>query len=365
MSSVVQDLHRRGLLHKSPPPKFLPMNMAYETIMGSEAYGVSSGSSDVDVYGFCFPEKEMIFPHLAGFIPDFGTHPPKFEVWQHHHAMDPDRGKEYDLAIYGIVKYFQLCMDCNPNMIDSLFTPRRCVLHTTSVGERVRENRKLFLSQRAWHKFKGYAHSQMHKIDIKRSASDAAPMIRDLQEFEWGADIPNTTTFAEVEAEFKAPTGKFPKIDGQKLEWYYQHYLALVEKNKRLEGVKRFGFDVKFAYHVVRLMNEAKQILVEHDLDLERNSEQLKSIRRGEWSYQRILEYFQAEERALEETCSRSTLRWGPDEAALTELLLSCIESHYGTVSKAVVRGVDVDRLIREMQDVIDKFSPKGDTHGA
>ena len=50
--------------------------------------------------------------------------------------------------------------------------------------------------------------------------------------------------------------------------------------------------DVKFLYHVVRLLNEAEQILMEGDLDLERNREQLKSIRKGEWTFDQIVKYF-------------------------------------------------------------------------
>ena len=53
--------------------------------MGSMAYGVSSDSSDMDVYGFCVPEKETVFPHLRGEIPGFGTPQPRFEQWQEHH----------------------------------------------------------------------------------------------------------------------------------------------------------------------------------------------------------------------------------------------------------------------------------------
>jgi hypothetical protein len=39
---------------------------------------------------------------------------------------------------------------------------------------------------------------------------------------------------------------------------------------------------VKFAYHVIRLLGEAEQILLEGDIDLRRNSAQLKAIRRGD-----------------------------------------------------------------------------------
>ena len=65
-----------------------------------------------------------------------------------------------------------------------------------------------------------------------------------------------------------------------------------VPKGGRQKIIEEFGYDVKFAYHVVRLLNEVEQILVEEDLDLARNKEQLKAIRRGEWSQQAVEDYF-------------------------------------------------------------------------
>ena len=64
------------------PPSWLPNNLCFETVMGSAAYGVSSDESDVDVYGICLPPKELVFPHLAGEIPGFGTQLKRFEQWQ-------------------------------------------------------------------------------------------------------------------------------------------------------------------------------------------------------------------------------------------------------------------------------------------
>ena len=125
-------------------------------------------------------------------------------------------------------------MDNNPNMIDSLFTPRTCVLSCSKIGEMVRENRKLFLHKGSWHKFKGYAYSQMNKMRVKDPDQDS----------------------------------------------------------RRYEMVQKYGYDVKFAYHIVRLLDEVEQIMTEGDIDLMRNREQLKSIRRGEWEIEDIEEYF-------------------------------------------------------------------------
>ena len=163
-----QRLTDRGLIK---PPRWLPGNVQYETIMGSVAYGVSSDTSDVDVYGWAIPPKDDLFPHLRGEVPGFGTPRPRFEQYEEHHVQDYDalagRGRTYDLTIYGIVKFFNLAMENNPNIIDSLFTPVNCVLHSTRVGNLVREHRRLFLHKGAWPKFKGYAYSQLHKLTNK------------------------------------------------------------------------------------------------------------------------------------------------------------------------------------------------------
>lgn len=70
---------------KLNPPGWMSDNLCYETMMGSVAYGVSSDTSDTDVYGICVPPKHMVFPHLAGEIHGFGTQIKRFETWQEHH----------------------------------------------------------------------------------------------------------------------------------------------------------------------------------------------------------------------------------------------------------------------------------------
>lgn len=194
---LLKRLNKLGLL--TTLPKFLLDNTMYATYMGSVAYGVSNLGSDVDVYGFCLPPKESIFPHLAGEIPGFGSQVQRFEQWQQHHINDKSSEKEYDITIFSIVKYFQLCMENNPNMIDSLFVPRTCIIHSSALSEFVRENRKLFLHKGAYHKFKGYAYSQMHKMRIK-----APEGLKELKAFEVANNIPHITTLLDIEIELKS-----------------------------------------------------------------------------------------------------------------------------------------------------------------
>lgn len=161
---LLKKLIDKGLIS---PPDWLPLNTSYLTMMGSVAYGVMGDASDVDVYGIVIPTKEVLLPHLSGEIFGFGKQIQRFEQYQQHGIVNPDDGNEYDLTIYNIVKFFNLAMQNNPNIIDSLFTPQFCVLHCTKVGHMIRKNRRLFLHKGAWHKFKGYAYSQLHKMTSK------------------------------------------------------------------------------------------------------------------------------------------------------------------------------------------------------
>ena len=157
---ILRTLTDKGLIS---PPKFVKGNTHYLTYMGSLAYGCATEKSDYDVYGFCIPPKEVIFPHLAGKVQGFGSNHDRFSQWQQHHIKDLDGQKEYDFTIYNIVDYFNLLMQNNPNMLDSIFTPINCVIHCSQIGEMVRANRKKFLSKLCFPKLKGYAYSQLQK----------------------------------------------------------------------------------------------------------------------------------------------------------------------------------------------------------
>ncbi len=251
MPSYVEQLSLKGLLPEMP--HHVRDGIQYEVLMGSLAYGVSNDNSDMDIYGFSIPSKEIIFPSLRGEILGFDDYEIQFSQFQKHHIKDVSamggKGRVYDMTIYSIVKYFRLLMENNPNIIDSLFVPDSCVLYSTSIGEHLRENRKIFLHKGCWATFKGYAYGQMHKIRTKK------------------------------------PEGKRKLI------------------------VDQFGYDVKFAYHVVRLLNEVEQLLVEENLDLTKNSEQLKSIRRGETSLENLEEYLARKDADLESLYLKSKLQ--------------------------------------------------------
>jgi|10_taG_2_1085330.scaffolds.fasta_scaffold07843_3 predicted nucleotidyltransferase len=276
------------------PPQWLPTNVHYLVITGSESYGVSSGNSDIDVKGISIPPKNMLFPHLDGKIPGFNW-PSEKEYnkktnWQSHHNHDVSTGKEYDLDIKSITRFFFLAYGCNPDIIDSLFVPPRCILFESKAGQLMRDERHLFLSKLGWNKYKGYAYGQVRR-------------------YLYGDDY--------------KPEGK------------------------RIKIVEQYGYDTKGAYHVVRLLNEIEQILTTGDLNLEINREQLKSIRNGEWTKEQILEYFHNKEKQLEKIYLESDLQAKPDKEKIEELLRECLKIQYNELE--IVIDKNKDRKTLEM----------------
>jgi predicted nucleotidyltransferase len=292
MSSIIKKLNKMELLTTPPACVIEP---EFEVIMGSTAYGVTGSSSDVDVYSVCIPPVEEVFTHMNGMVPGFGPKPSVFKTWQQHHIKTEAgtvQEKEYDLCSYSMVEFFNLAAENNPNIIDSLFVPDRCITHVTEVGKVMRESRRLFLHKGAYHKFKGYAYSQLSKIKTRK------------------------------------PVGK------------------------RAELVEKFGYDVKFAYHVVRLAQECEQILMEGDLDLERCREMLKVIRKGEWTLEQLEEWFRNKELMLDQLYIDSKLQHKPDYAKLNRLLMVCLESKFGSLDNLMKGGVD-QKALRNYEKIV------------
>lgn len=238
-----------------------------EVMMGSVAYGAATGpSSDIDVHAICIPDIEIVFPQTIT-----GGYVEGFTQrpanFESSQQHHIKRGEDmYDVCVYSIVKAFSLAVDNNPNILDILWTPDSCVLRKTEIGHHIRANRQLFLSKASYHRFRGYAYAQQ-----KRMVS-----------------------------------------------------------SNRTDLIEKYGFDVKNAYHIIRLALQGKQILETGDMVLDANAELLKDIRAGKYDLQAIEHMFADAEADLERLYKTSSLRDKADTKSLQKILLECLEMKYG-----------------------------------
>lgn len=283
--SIIKDLHRLYLDKVFTPPDWLLPNLQFLCLSGSESYGCRTDLSDVDITGIVIPPKQYIVPQEYGFIYGFDTFP-EFKSYEKHHIKDKDKDQELDLTVFNIVNAFRLMANNNPNWIDILFVPRRCVVYSTEIWEKVIQQKKLFLSQEAVNKYRAYSFSQMKKLD-------------------------------------RVPIGK------------------------RKEGFDKHNFDLKFAYNLVRLNLSAEQIL-QGDLDIERDREVFKSIRRGEWTLDQVKEWFFSQSKKLDRLQEKCTLPLKTDKEKIKNLLKECLNLQYQNMLE-----IDHSETIRKLKELV------------
>lgn len=339
---ILNELYDKRLID---PPKFVVSNCCYLTLAGSHSYGVADTSvkdkiPDRDVAGICIPPKSYVFPHFFGKVIGFSTIP-SFEQYQKHHIFDEDI--EWDICVYNIVKFFRLAANANPNIIELPFVRRECVLHTTNVGTIIRDNRKLFVSKKAWKTFRAYAFSELKKAKTKIKDKTMV----DVLNFEEKYEIPHKTKYSEIDE---------LTLDLELKEEYKTLFKVGIDKTTRFESQKAFQMDRKFLYHIFRLYSEVEQLLLEGDMDLQKDKEVMKAVRRGEMSQAQIESWVYEKDKVLESLYLTSKLPDAPDEEKLTSLLLSCLEEHYGSLKGVIERPNDAVLALNEISAVLDKY---------
>src|SRR5262249_44732116 len=97
-------------------------------------------------------------------------------------------------------------------------------------------------------------------------------------------------------------------------------------------------------------------ILVARDIDLERDREQLKAIRRGEWTLEQVESWAQDKEKQLEAVYHTSVVPYAPDESLIRKHLLHCLEEHYGDLSTVVAQPDEAVQTLRRIAQLTEKY---------
>jgi predicted nucleotidyltransferase len=325
---------------------------------GSRAYGTSLPSSDEDRKGVCVPPPSILFSFAHEFEQS-ETHAP-------------------DVVIYELRKFMSLAAECNPSLIEVLWTDDPIVV--TPAGSRLVASRAAFLSRKARHTFAGYALSQLRRIqthhrwlasppsspparadfDLPETsplpreqllAAEAAIMKQmdlwdvDLETLDEATKIALKNRIASMFASLSLGADAAFAAAGRAIG-YDENFLALLDRERRYRARQReweqfqmwkrernpvraelearFGYDTKHALHLVRLLRMCREILESGKVIVRRpDADELLAIRAGAWSYERLVAYAEDEDRALDALARTSPLPAAPDRAALDRL---CVE---------------------------------------
>jgi len=342
--------------------EFVDKHTLYSTVVGSTAYGTNTPESDLDIRGIAALNE---LSYYLGFLKNFE----QFE------------DKVNDVVVYDIRKAFKLISDCNPNMLDLLFTEERFHQKVHPVFQQVLDNREKFLSRKAKYTYTGYAFSQLRRIRTARGwllnppakrperEDYGLPEKRAMSKSDQGAfhwilvnlleDTIDYLNFSdETKEELKKanwigsiqqkgiPEEAFSQI--QKATGASDAWMELMQKEqaynnakrhfdsytqwkhsrnkKRAELEEKYGYDTKHASHLVRLMRMGKEILSTGKVQVFRpDHEELLAIRNGAWTYEQIEEYADSMELEIKAIAENSPLPEKPDRNFLDSLCVKVV----------------------------------------
>jgi len=320
---------------------------------GSHAYGMNQPTSDIDVRGICVAPFDIRISINNHFEQYEGEWPFDFIPQKSERNAKLLESKPDDVVIFDIAKAINLIGNCNPNMLELLFSNEEDYILLSPMGEKLLENKNKFLTLKIKHTYTGYAVSQLKKIERHRKyLMGTIPKKPSRTEFglpeheslipsternlideeikkrirDWTADNieinpaervtlhENMRSFmaAAIRASDHDLDDKIEDVAAESLGFdqdireilrrergfrtalkefkSYERWES--DRNpKRKELEERHGFDTKHASHLIRLVRSGTEILEYGELRVRRkDAEELLAIRRGERNFEDIKE---------------------------------------------------------------------------
>jgi predicted nucleotidyltransferase len=296
----------------------------YRVVHGSRAYGTHRPESDYDEKGICVIGDPRYY---------FGFS--RFE------QKDSGWTDGADRQIYDIRKFVDLALRCNPNIIEVLFVDPSSVIFMDEEGERLRDNREMFLSRLAANTFVGYAMSQLHRIrghykwlqdppdkpvetnfrHLHHLGIDDEVWVREFDSHVikvWLEDEPSNLKIEHFDkAAWKTANKKF----GDYIKWKRDRNPA----RAKLEA--KYGYDAKHAMHLVRLLRMGKEILTDGKVLVRRpDAQELNDIRNGKFTYPELIEYAEHLKDEINTAEKSSPLPQKPDRQKAEKLLMGIVK---------------------------------------
>ncbi len=230
--------------------------------VGSRLYGTNLGDSgDRDELGVCIEDLQQ----SIGFN-DFEQYVYRTAAERTGNHDEPSGPGDLDLTIYSLRKFLRLALSGNPTILQLLFIPSGKAVKRDALGSRLQEMSSHIVSRRAGGAFLGYLQAQRQRMLGERGGS---------------------------------------------------HGVA------HSEDKAKFGYDTKYATHMLRLGFQGVELLTTGSLTFPvPEAEYLREVRGGKSNAQAVLTRTGELEREIKSLLDVSTLPKEPNKAAVEEWMI-------------------------------------------
>jgi len=334
------------------------LNVIYETWFGSHAYGTSRPDSDEDFRGIAIAP----LPYYLGCLQKFEQKEEKV----------PDR------VLWDIKKFCMMGLNANPSSYEILYCENSDIITMTDSGKLLRDNRDLFLSSKIGDSYLDYGFSQLRRIRrhrqwllnppgakperatyglpdqhklvtrdhmgaflyvlnhiLKGSIEEAKlsePVLEEIRNINTvgllqSFDPKDERVWSEIQ-QLSGCTDNF--IEAMSKEKQYQKAMEgwtsyqSWKKNrnpKRAVLEAKYGFDLKHAVNLVRLIRMGEEILTGKGIIVRRpDAEELKAIGKGAWTFEQLEEWAQEKEKLFKILKKTTKLPRNPNRKRVNEL---------------------------------------------
>lgn len=253
-----------GVAGGSPDREMAERCTILRAVVGSTVHGLAlEGTNDRDEMGVCIEPIEAV----AGFS--------EFEQYVYRTAAEregkhdaPSQPGDLDLTIYSLRKYLRLAMQGNPTVLTLLFTRGDANVKVDARGSHLQDLAPLIVSRAAGHRYLGYLESQRQRLLGEK---------------------------------------------GQK-------------RVNRPELEEKYGFDTKYAMHMLRLGFQGVELLTTGGLQLPMVGEPQSvcyACRRSEIPLQDVLTRVGLLERELKDLIDVGPIRATPDKEAVESWMVN------------------------------------------
>lgn len=258
--------------HSTPAAAHAAQHEILRCTVGSKVLGLNlPGTDDLDLMGICVEPPEYVVG-LRGFEQWISRTKANGEPQPEGSRSGPG---DTDLVVYSARKWCRLALSGNPTVLLPLFVSKEETQVLAHAGQTLRDMAPAFASRRAGRAFLGYMTQQRERLTGERGG----------------------------------------------------------KHTNRPELIERYGFDSKYAYHMLRLGMQGIEYLQTGRITLpmpENERTWLLEVRQGQETLEYVLEAAAAYEAAMKGLLTTSPLPEHPDEEAVERWLLETYAEVWG-----------------------------------